>query len=81
MRQYVVKLQRVGRWKRPVYHVVVAFKGTRTHGKAFEKIGFYSPATGTKYFFVNFARLSFWAWRGAYLSGKLGLLLGRLARS
>lgn len=61
--------------------MVVSFRGVRVGGKFFEKIGFYSPSGTTKYFFVNFARLSFWLWRGAALTDKVSLLLGKLART
>ena len=60
MRQFKVRLKRVGRWHRPVYEVVVVFGDSHaSSGVTFEKLGFYSPTTSVKFFFINFSRLAF----------------------
>lgn len=60
MRQFTIRLKRVGRWHRPVYEVVVVFADSRVRGgEIFEKLGFYSPVTSVKFFFINFSRLAF----------------------
>lgn len=59
MRHYSIRLKRTGRWRRPMYEIVVAFQDSRLAGKFFEKIGFYSPSSTTKLFFINFNRLAF----------------------
>lgn len=42
-----------------MYEVVVTFLGSKVQGGVvFEKLGFYSPATSVKFFFINFFRLS-----------------------
>jgi|GEM_PF-1218522 len=78
MRAYSIRLRRTGRWRRPMYDIVVAFKDARLKGRFHEKLGFYSPITSTKLFFINLRRLSFWLLRGATVSPRVGLLLGKM---
>jgi len=79
MREYVVRLKRVGRWRKPVYEIVIAFGDSAVSGGKLEKIGFYSPLTESKIFFINFDRLSFWLLRGAKITPSVGLVLGKMA--
>ena len=78
MRLYTIRLRRVGRWNRPVYNIVVSFSDTRLTGVVFEKIGFYSPATMDKFFFINFERLAYWLMRGARPTYRVSTLFGKL---
>ena len=52
MKTLKIRLKRIGRWKRPVYSLVVVSKDSPVKsGKYFEKLGFYSPASKPKFFF------------------------------
>lgn len=75
-----IRLKRVGRWKKPVYAVVVARKSASAKsGIIFEKIGFYSPASQPRFFFLNFSRTAFWLLRGVKITKTIKALLGRFA--
>ena len=76
---YIIRLKRVGRWKKPVYHIVIALKNKAVSGGFLEKLGFYSPAAENQLFFVSLSRLAFWLMRGAKMTPKVGLLIGKLA--
>lgn len=59
--------------------MVVVFADSRARGgEIFEKLGFYSPVTTVKFFFINFSRLAYWLVKGAKVSGAVGTLLGKL---
>lgn len=58
----------------------MVFNGVKVNsGRAFEKLGFYSPAGATKFFFLNFFRFSYWLTRGAYVSLAVGKLIGKIS--
>lgn len=78
MRSFVIRLRRVGRWNRPVYNIVVAFADARVGGASFEKIGFYSPSSTNKLFFINIERLAYWLMRGARPTFRIATLMGKL---
>lgn len=59
MRNYIIRLKRIGRWRKPVYEVVVSFSDVPVTGNLVEKLGFYSPLTESKIFFINLDRLAF----------------------
>lgn len=79
MREYIVRLKRVGRWRKPVYEIVVASRDSSASSVGYEKIGFYSPLGGAKIFFVNLDRLSFWLFKGAKIASSVGVILGKMA--
>jgi len=59
MRSYIIRLKRIGRWRKPIYEVVVSFSDSAVNAGRFEKLGFYSPRMESKIFFINLDRLSF----------------------
>ena len=79
MKKISIRLQRRGRYKKPVYSVVVMFSKKRVQGAALDRIGLYSPAFKRKLFFLNFDKFSWWLSKGAVVSPKVGLLVGKLA--
>lgn len=79
MREYIVRLKRIGRWRKPVYEIVVVFSDSAASSAAYEKLGFYSPLGGAKIFFMNLDRLSFWLLRGAKITSSVGVILGKMA--
>lgn len=82
MKLVKIRLRRVGRWKKPIYSVVVVYANSPVKsGKSFEKLGFYSPSSRPKFFFLNFARTAFWLVRGATVTKTVGILLSKLALS
>lgn len=81
MKLYRIRLKRIGRYKAPIYSIIVTFsdRSPKT-GLIFEKIGFYSPAMGeSKIFFLKLNRLAYWLLRGATVSKVVGRLVGRMA--
>lgn len=79
MRPFRIKLKRIGRWKKPVYAVVVTLHGiSPKSSKYFERLGFYAPASSPKFFFINFSRVSYWLMRGASLTDTVGALVSKL---
>ena len=82
MRTLKIRLRRVGRWKKPVYSVIVTFNGVPVKsGKYCEKLGFYSPSSFPKFFFLNFNRLSYWLMRGAVTTETVNLLVSKVLPS
>lgn len=59
MHKLTIRLRRVGRWRKPVYAVVVMSAKKPMRGSFLEKLGFYSPLSSSKIFFINLDRLSF----------------------
>ena len=79
MKTIVIRLRRTGRWKKPVYTVVVTFKNFASDsGMSFERLGFYPPATNPKFFFMDFSRTAKWLMRGATVTKTVGKLMGQL---
>lgn len=77
MESRIIRFRRIGRCRKPAYNIVVSLKTSTVRGKYIEKLGFYSPASNNKLFFLNLARLSFWLMRGASVSSRCGLVVGK----
>lgn len=58
MKKICIRLQRRGRYKKPIYNVVVMFSKSRVQGATLDRIGLYSPAFKQKFFFLNFDRFA-----------------------
>lgn len=79
MKHVVIRLQRRGRYKQPCYNVVVMFKKNRVQGATLDKIGFYNPLVENKMFFISFEKLAWWLYKGATVSPRVQVLIGRLS--
>ncbi len=62
-----IRLQRIGKNKRPSYRVIISEKGRDPHARSLEILGSYNPL-GTKKFEVNKERISYWITKGAQMS-------------
>jgi ribosomal protein S16 len=76
----VIRFERVGRYKAPLYNVVVSKGNKKHHTKFYSKIGLYLPLYTQRFFFVNLKELSFWLSRGAKVRGRLSNLILNLLK-
>ena len=54
-----IRVERIGRYKAPLYNIIVV-KGTKKHHTSFySKIGLYLPLYTNRFFFINLKELSF----------------------
>lgn len=72
-----VRLQRIGRKKRPFYRVVVIENTKGPSGKYVEKLGHYNPISNPKEFKINEERLAYWLSCGAKTSDTVAKLIVR----
>lgn len=56
---FVIRLYRVGRFKRPIFFIVVAFKKSKQNGYFVERLGFVNPNSSENFFFINSFRLGY----------------------
>jgi small subunit ribosomal protein S16 len=71
-----VRLQRIGKPKKPYYRIVVMDQRTKRNGKTIEILGNYDPfANYTDKFNINFSRLNYWVNVGAKISKTLNNLI------
>jgi small subunit ribosomal protein S16 len=74
-----VRLQRVGKRKRPCYRIVVMDQRTKRDGKTIEVLGNYDPLTNNVVKFkINFDRLNYWISVGAKTSKTLSSLISKI---
>ena len=60
-----IRLQRKGRIRRPIYHIVVADSRSPRDGRIIEQVGRYDGVTEKKETTINEARISYWLDNGA----------------
>lgn len=60
-----IRLRRVGKKRKPFYHVVVADARTARDGKIIEKIGTYDPMTQPSTINVDLEKVASWVKNGA----------------
>lgn len=77
----VIRLERVGRYKSPLYNVVVSKGNKKHHTKFYSKIGLYVPLYTQRFFFLNLKEFAFWLSRGAKLRGRLSSLILNLLKT
>ncbi|HRH23164.1 MAG TPA: 30S ribosomal protein S16 [Candidatus Magasanikbacteria bacterium] len=63
-----IRLQRIGKNKRPSYRVIVSEKGRDPHARSLEILGSYNPLDPTKKLAVDVARVQYWLSKGAQTS-------------
>ncbi len=63
-----IRLQRIGKNKRPTYRVIVSEKGRDPHARSLEILGSYNPLDPTKKLNVDTARITHWLSLGAQTS-------------
>lgn len=75
-----IRFERVGRYKSPIFNIVVVKGNKKHHTKFYSKIGLYTPLYTTRFLFVNLKDLSFWLSKGAEVRGRLSKLLINLLK-
>jgi ribosomal protein S16 len=70
-----IRFERIGRYKSPMYNVVVVKGNKKQHTKFYSKIGLYVPIYTSRFFFINLRELSFWLSKGAVVRGRLSKLI------
>ena len=60
-----IRLQRKGRIRRPIYHIVVADSRSPRDGRIIEQVGRYDGVTEKKETKINEERISYWLDNGA----------------
>ena len=70
-----IRLQRIGRKKRPSYSIVVAEHSQAVQGRSVERIGFYDPIVKPKVFEIDQDKLMEWIGKGAQPSSTVARLL------
>lgn len=63
-----IRLQRIGKNKRPSYRVIVSEKGRDPHARSLEILGSYNPMDPQKKLVVDVARIQYWLSKGAQTS-------------
>ncbi len=63
-----IRLQRIGKNKRPSYRVIVSEKGRDPHARSLEILGSYNPLDPTKKLTVDASRVQYWISKGAQTS-------------
>lgn len=75
-----IRFERIGRYKSPIFNIVVAKGNRKHHTKFYSKIGLYVPLYTTRFFFLNLKELGFWLSRGAVVRGRLSKLIINLIK-
>lgn len=75
-----IRFERIGRYKAPIFNIVVAKGNKKHHTKYYSKIGLYAPLYTTRFFFINLRDLSFWLSKGAEVNGRLSKLIINLLK-
>lgn len=83
-----IRLQRIGKTKKPSYRIIVSEKKRDTQAPNLEILGSYDPVQKEKPFVVNKDRVTYWMEKGATLSDtinnlfiKQGVLEGKTRRA
>lgn len=63
-----IRLQRIGKNKRPSYRVIISEKGRDPHARSLEILGSYNPLDPAKKLAVNVDRIKYWISKGSQMS-------------
>lgn len=78
--KFFIRFERRGRYKFPLYNIVVSKSRSNQYGKFYSKIGVYVPLYSKRLFFIDLKQLSFWLSRGAVVKAPLSKLILSLLR-
>ncbi len=83
-----IRLQRVGKMKRPTYRLIISEKGRDTHDRYLELLGTYNPHAASGGVELKADRIKYWIEKGAQTSNtvnnllvKAGVLTGKAKKS
>ena len=76
-----IRLQRKGKKKKALYHVVIADQRAPRDGKFIEKLGIYNPNTNPATIDINFEKTLDWLMKGAQPSDSVASLIKTLESS
>ena len=71
----MIRLQRMGKKKRPTYRIIINEKARDTQAKSIEILGHYSPTENPKILELNIERIKYWLSMGAQASETVHNLL------
>jgi len=84
----IIRLQRVGKTKKPVYRLIISEKARDTKGTYLELLGTYNPHDKANGLLPKTDRIKYWISKGAQMSEtvnnlfvKAGLVVGKKQRS
>ncbi|WP_185878113.1 30S ribosomal protein S16 [Blattabacterium cuenoti] len=60
-----IRLRRVGKKHKPIYHIVIADSRFPRNGKFIEKLGIYNPHTNPSQIFIKIEKSISWIMKGA----------------
>lgn len=63
-----IRLQRIGKNKRPSYRVIISEKGRDPHARSLEILGSYNPLDPAKKLSVDADRVKYWISKGSQMS-------------
>ena len=70
-----IRLQRVGKTKKPTYRLIISEKARDTHDHYLELLGSYNPHDKAKGIVFNAERITYWISQGAQTSATVNNLL------
>ena len=83
-----IRLQRVGKAKKPTYRLIISEKGRDTQDRYLELLGSYNPHDKAKGVALNAERINYWLGKGAQTSDtvnnllvKQGIIKGKIVRA
>lgn len=71
----IIRLQRVGKTKKPSYRLIISEKTKSTHSAYLENLGTFNPHDKAAGFKPDVERVKYWMSKGAQISGTLNNLL------
>lgn len=70
-----IKLKRIGRRKKPFYHIIVIEKLSYIKGKYIEKLGYFDPIKKNLMTKIDIKKIYAWVAKGAILSDRVKSLI------
>jgi len=67
----IIKLKRIGRKKKPFYHIIAIEKLSYINGKYIEKLGYFDPIKKYDMTNINIKRINYWVSKGADISERV----------
>jgi len=70
-----IRLKRIGRKKRPFFHIVVAQTLSSVNSKYIDKLGYFDPISKEKILKINMDKIKTWVKNGAKISKRVQSLI------
>lgn len=76
-----IKLKRLGRKKKPFYHIIAIEKLAYIKGKYIEKLGYFDPIKESIMTKINIDRINYWVSKGANISQRVQTLIKKYKKN